>query len=73
MEKWNPDEELYTVAEAAAVLRCSRTSIYRYLRGDRLMGIRTPAGRILIPEWSLRAFLGQDYYQAYRQYSREGR
>lgn len=37
------EDEFYTLAEVAKLLKCSKDSVYRWLRSGRLKGIR-PAG-----------------------------
>jgi excisionase family DNA binding protein len=46
----------YTVPEAAALLRCSARTIYRYIRDGTLEGKKGPV-QMLIPGPSLQAFI----------------
>lgn len=49
-------ERLYTVKEAADVLRCSTRTVYREVDADRIAAKRT-RGKILITATALQAFI----------------
>ena len=53
------DPEYFTVAEAAAYLRCSRQRIYDLLSSRRLPKVKEGT-RVLIARSALRAYLGDD-------------
>lgn len=48
----------YTIREATEILKVTRMSIYRYIKSGKLEATKTKSGQVLIPEESLRNFMG---------------
>ncbi len=51
------DAGLYTIDDAAALLRCSTKSIRRHVHAGRLPALRGPGGRLLFDVQALRTAL----------------
>lgn len=62
-----PNEEVFTVDEAASILRISRMSAYRAAHAGEIPSIKV-GRRILIPKAGLDALLGKDVRGGYRDH-----